>query len=522
MSMVFQDWMVSNTQRKYPLDDFASGVDDHGGLVREDVLADLHLLLPQGIGYAFVSSMSVTAGAVSITISGAATPAVPSFPGDPFESPVFTPLALVSLDKPVTPFRNYPLTPVTPGVRGWVAFGGCVTSGDVTYHRMSTPAQAAICPKAIQVTTAAPVQSFRAGGEPNFLHGDVGLRVDSPLELRQAQMRILDPLTQEDLGTVDAFVISLSDTLKNLKEFSGQCQTAAYLGGCSRIPIAAINGVAPDSFGNIEIEIEDPCGLTSEAVTDGAGIVLMTHLDMHDVCAGDRGLPSMDGTLPNKRPVANTCGTPAAFSGSSLGSGISPDNGSWFDDPEDNDIKGVPLPNGVAIGSAYVCHPGAASQVWYRTFRFAYTVPPEVSKYGIRCLQRGSRFVYVAHDGKIYGYAGGAYALLGTSSGTPPTSVEFRITRKGQLGEDPQGDPLPATDLFQMTTGDTTVEFNTAELRKYWAPDGTCKFYCEGSPYGSGLELPIDVAGVDPMKTPKDEFISVTEVAVNDTDIPGV
>lgn len=249
MALIFQDWMVQNTQRKYPIDDHATGVDDDGGIVREDVIADLHLMVPWAAPHVFVSSIAVTSHAVSVTFLGSTAPAVPADPAHPGHSGEFVPLALFSAPKPVVPFRNYPLQPVVPGVRGWIAFGGIVASGDTASHKISTPEQGAVCPKAVRVYTPAPVPSVGVQYNPARLTGDITFLAEAPLRIEERMVGVGEE-------SVKAFVFSLDGTLDTYQAFAPVCFSAPFMGTCGRVPIRAINGVTPDSSGNITLKVK--------------------------------------------------------------------------------------------------------------------------------------------------------------------------------------------------------------------------------------------------------------------------
>ena len=95
---------------------------------KDDVLVDCQLRFPTIYGqYAYISGLTVTERLVTVTILAASAPAATAR---------FTPLAAVSPVKPLERHIYYPVTPLRPGV------GGFLVLGDVEQRltlRLSTP-----------------------------------------------------------------------------------------------------------------------------------------------------------------------------------------------------------------------------------------------------------------------------------------------------------------------------------------------------------------------------------------------
>ena len=114
MAIRNQNWYDHNSSRNYPLDDLATAVDDSGQRLPSHFLADLYLKFPIVAGrIAYLGGITVGPGIVTAVILAADGP----------DSKTGIPLAAVSLPRPVTPWRQYALDPLYPGVGGWIVFG---------------------------------------------------------------------------------------------------------------------------------------------------------------------------------------------------------------------------------------------------------------------------------------------------------------------------------------------------------------------------------------------------------------
>ena len=109
MAIRNQHWYSINEGISYPVDEKATGVDDAGMLIQNNIITDLYLRWPSTLGaYAFISSISVTKNLVSVTFLSSTTTA-----GDEFK-----PLAVISVARPVTEGRQYALNAQVDGVNG--------------------------------------------------------------------------------------------------------------------------------------------------------------------------------------------------------------------------------------------------------------------------------------------------------------------------------------------------------------------------------------------------------------------
>src|ERR1700739_3948551 len=119
------DFYVLNSSRPYPLDDAATITDDAGNFLPHHIITDLYLVFPDTAGqFAFLGGVTISPRLVTVTILADSSssaqliePLISNSPGN------FTPLATVSLPKPIVTGRHYALSPFIPGVGGWIVFG---------------------------------------------------------------------------------------------------------------------------------------------------------------------------------------------------------------------------------------------------------------------------------------------------------------------------------------------------------------------------------------------------------------
>jgi len=73
--IINQDWLVRNSQRRYPLDDSATSYFDSGERLPEGFIVDAHIWVPEyaysiskTLRYVYLASESVSTGIVSLTL----------------------------------------------------------------------------------------------------------------------------------------------------------------------------------------------------------------------------------------------------------------------------------------------------------------------------------------------------------------------------------------------------------------------------------------------------------------------
>lgn len=295
-------WYNANSSRSYPIDDIATSVDDAGLQVPNHIVTDLNLRFPSTAGkFAFFSALTSTPGAVSVVILGAAT----------LDSTTLTPLAAVSLVKPIVHGQQYALESLYPGVGGWIVFGS--GTDDYTYSgRFSTPRQSVINARAARSYVVPPVKNIGKQSLATSLTGLVQLKGSGDIEIVGETREIpisgtsSDPEDSAATVTRDVIVIRLRDnttagTGRNVFDvYSGPCGGRPESRTCDDPqPIEFISTVGPDCCGNITLEFRG-CAGVAEVVGGGSGVVIDCNLGMADACVRQDHLPTADGTLPNE------------------------------------------------------------------------------------------------------------------------------------------------------------------------------------------------------------------------------
>lgn len=251
-----QNWYDLQEGRRYPLDDRSTGIDDKGEPIADDIIVDCHIRFPETIGqFAFVSALHVSANIVTAVIAVA----------DAVDAPAtFKPIATISLAKPMQIGTNYPITPLAPGVAGWIAFGSGV--GEMFEGRYSTPIQSFISPRCARPYRPLPIPTLSKINLATTLTGMVNILAKTPVVATyydettipaENRLRKYNPETGENsTDPIKAIVFRLAGDLIDfnpLKEFGGDCKGRPESKTCAKPGLQNINGVKPDCDGNIQI-----------------------------------------------------------------------------------------------------------------------------------------------------------------------------------------------------------------------------------------------------------------------------
>lgn len=256
-----------NELRAFPLSDAATTVDNDGRFLPADLLVDCRLRFPKEVAtYAFLGGITVTPRLVSLVILGSLSQN---------ETSAYVPLASVTLVKPMEIFRPYTVTPLYPGVGGWVVFG----SGTATPYvgRFSSPAQSLLTPRAAAGYWGIPVKSLGKLGLATALTGLVTIVGGTDVEV------IKDTVS---LGSEsrDALIVRLrADTPGDnvLQKYLTECGRRPESNTCDKPGIEFINGVAPDCDGNLEITFVN---LEEAPYESCAGVVLDHAVELEETC----------------------------------------------------------------------------------------------------------------------------------------------------------------------------------------------------------------------------------------------
>ena len=287
MGAVFVEWLNANEQRNYPLHDLADREARDGRVLPNDILVDAHIWLPKSAGAkVFVSSVSVSPSLITMTFAAA--------PFDPFCSssvpvPAFVPLAVLRVNREHTPFRNYPLEAIYPGVGGWVALGACDDMEGSYSLVFDGPGDTVLLDRTVHTYNDIPVLSVGKLGVLPKLTGTVKLQGVAGQIKTFAATRTIDGVSRRvaaiGLDTVNA----LAD---NLAVFAGDCGHRPQAGNCNLAPITEINGLKPDCDGNINIKFE---GDVVVGAMQPGGIILDHPIGLAQVCATKEGFNPLPG-----------------------------------------------------------------------------------------------------------------------------------------------------------------------------------------------------------------------------------
>jgi hypothetical protein len=249
--LVFQEWMNANERRNYPLHTAATRLDADGKLLPNNLVVDLQIWLPLSAGrLAYISSAGVSPSLVTLTLL--ACPDNPFCPASS-SSPSFVPLAVLSVPKPVTRYKAYQLSPLYPGVGGWVAFGEGCESDETLSLRFSGPEATVLTDRAVRAYMDSPVNSVGKYGSTVLLHGLVRLKGEAGISVTRKEQRVIEGVSRD----VAVVAMDLSQAgVQRLADFAGACGHRPQNRNCNKTPIQEINGVTPDGNGNIAIVFE--------------------------------------------------------------------------------------------------------------------------------------------------------------------------------------------------------------------------------------------------------------------------
>lgn len=276
-----QNWLNAQTGRRYPLDDNATGTGDDGTIrLKDDILADLHIRWPRVAGqYAFLGGLTVTDKILTAVILGADSTTSASD---------FTPLAAVSLAQPVDRHVFYPLSPLYPGVGGFISFGD---AGEEFSIRLSTPQQGLLAPRIARPYAALPIPTMRKLGRVDGLTGLVRI-------LGGPDVEVVREIVEVDGIDREAMVIRLINALDGrsvLKDYIGPCGGRPESRNCIKDGVETINGVSPDCNGNLVIDFRGVTATPYESCgAEHAGVIIDQSLGIDDVC-GDTNVNRFQG-----------------------------------------------------------------------------------------------------------------------------------------------------------------------------------------------------------------------------------
>jgi hypothetical protein len=300
MPVLDLNWYTQNAGRKYPLDDGATGEDEHGVELPNDVIVDLRLRWPRYLGMAAcVSSIRLSPKIVSVAIAGISHPPIHAEHDQPTSSVGYSPIARIILPRPVDQYRPYAMAPATDdiGIGGWIVFGPGVTRK--LNLRFALGTAGLINYRSARSYPSPPVPRAGKLGALLSLVGIINMRGDDEIEVRQ-DVREIDHINRPCI----VFRLKPDSQTNLLKKYAGPCGARPESGTCIRPGIETIGGIQPDDTGNLVVEFDSPVRVTAY---DGGGGAAIDY-PVEDVCGQQKNIvpdpnnPEGDGCNPVSEP----------------------------------------------------------------------------------------------------------------------------------------------------------------------------------------------------------------------------
>ena len=305
MATVNQNWYNLNESRDYPLVDNATALDNDQNHLPQSIIADIRVRWPEWAGkYAFLGSVAVTPGAVTVTVL-VSTDLTNT-------SSSYIPITVVSVPlSSLQPGRQYPMKSMYPGSFGYIVFGSGTT---LNYSgRFSSPEQSCLTPRSARSHAGLPVTSLGKLYDQVPLTGLVNLVGEAPLTITQAT-RVIDGNTKKvvlfSLVAETETIVDVATGGNILQLLAGDCGRRPESGSCgSPEPIEYINAVGPDCNGTVTLEFTG-CAIVGRNTADDSIIIDCT-TDIDETCEPPF-LPSLEeGRLPSEfTPIPPTTPVP--------------------------------------------------------------------------------------------------------------------------------------------------------------------------------------------------------------------
>lgn len=254
--------------RSYPLSDSATGFGNSGEFLPPGLLVDCQLRFPSTAGrFAFLGGITVNPRLLTLVILAA---------DSPLSTSGFTPLAsLTVMRDQLASGRHFAVTPLYPGVGGWLVFGPAIA--DRFVGRFSSPQQSLLAIHCAKSYQGIPVTSLGKSGMATALTGLVTISGGTDIEAVKESVEIGGEYR-------DALVLRLkaSDPSDNvLAKYLPVCGGRPESRTCPEVGIEYINGVQPDCDGNLQIVFEN---LTVAPFDECGGTTIEHALGFDDVC----------------------------------------------------------------------------------------------------------------------------------------------------------------------------------------------------------------------------------------------
>jgi len=285
MALITRDFLNANEDRAYPIHEAATRKGISGSIIPNDLLVDANIWVPNSIGKnVYVSSVGSSEKILSLTFLAIGHD--PICGGESSSSsghavcapvPMIQPVGVISLVKPVTPYKNYAITPMQEGVAGWVMFGSGATKADTYFVAIDDPKNGLLISRTVRSYLVPPVTSLGKVGSDRELNGIVELTGSVGRVVISKGVRTINSVLR------DVILIGLDTTrgyVTTMQDFAGDCGKRPSVGTCDRTPVISIENVTPDRNGNIDIVFD------GDVIVGGVqdGLVLDYPFGSSDIC----------------------------------------------------------------------------------------------------------------------------------------------------------------------------------------------------------------------------------------------
>lgn len=299
MGILGSEWYTTNTQRKYPLDDTASGIDDSGGVLPTSILSDAAIRFPETVGNSlFLGAVTVTETLVTLVFLSATREACGVSSSSVSSTPSTTAVGVISLAlEDVVEDRAYAIDPLLDGVGGWVVFGEGIRS---PYRgKFSSADQSRLAPRASRPYPLFPITSLGKQNRSKTLQGLIRLSAGNDFKIERG-IRSIEGVERP------CFIFSLAssdgDPYGPLETYVGPCDGRPESNTCLQAGVQFLGEAVPDCLGNIDVVFFGDV-LVGAPDSGVGGMIVEFPLGQSDACTNQGVLANSEGVLPSEHPT---------------------------------------------------------------------------------------------------------------------------------------------------------------------------------------------------------------------------
>ena len=296
MAIRNQEWYNLNETRDYPLSDNASALSNAGIRIPQGIISDIKIRWPSWAGkYAFLGSVSVTSGAVSVTVLSSQDL---SNTGESYVPILALSVPLAELES----YRQYAFESQYPGAFGYLVFGEGLLNNYTGLF--SSPEQSLLTSRSARPHGGLPVTGLSKSYDQTPLTGLVNLSSQDPLSITKGTRYI----SGADREAIIFSLVEQTDNIDNdnfvsvFETFAGNCGKRPESENCGDPqPLTRVNEVSPCCDGSVTLDFRG-CSVVGKNIDDGS-VVLECTLGINDTCEPPF-IPTIEGVLPSeKEPV---------------------------------------------------------------------------------------------------------------------------------------------------------------------------------------------------------------------------